>query len=110
MFRSRSSTTIRRTRPARRRPRSVCAQVVGGIGRDAARGVGEVEPERDQVAQRLVHRQRAAGQRAVGAGARRPCTCVTRWRPSMYSPSGMPAAAVESVTQYRQRDGAQRGA
>ncbi|MNT32211.1 hypothetical protein D3C72_1680800 [compost metagenome] len=30
-----------------------------------------------------------------------PMHFCTAWRPSMYSPSGMPVAAVESVTQYR---------
>jgi hypothetical protein len=37
-----------------------------------------------------------------------PMHLWTTWRPSMYSPSGMPAAAVESVTQNSLRDRAQR--
>ncbi|MNC62111.1 hypothetical protein D3C75_1121020 [compost metagenome] len=38
----------------------------------------------------------------VPSGRRTPPRhLVTVWLPSLYSPSGMPAAAVESVTQYR---------
>ena len=36
---------------------------------------------------------------AVACGGTPPMHLCTIWRPSMYSPSGMPEAAVESVTQ-----------
>ena len=42
------------------------ANIVGSVGRHPARSVSQLEPQAHQIAQRLVHRQRAAGQGAVG--------------------------------------------